>query len=247
MDNPRIVVIGDSHTRALLKGYEDFRQRFPSTGQISIHWLQSEKAGLIRGDLSLTDAETILKSLAPNDLLVLSFMGTLHNIFGLLQHEQPFWVLDAISPDDNNVPAGHYLFPRSMLATLFEHHHTKNKKVPLLRHWTRARVYHLATPPPKADSFVEAKTKIYRDRAVSEAGITPQRIRGRMWSIEMECVSRVCKTLGIGFVAPPSPTIMSDYLLRSEYYEDDATHANATYGALVLEQLYLLAADTLIP
>ena len=44
----------------------------------------------------------------------------------------------------------------------------------------------------------------------------------------------------MGFVPAPAAAFNEDGFLARKYYFDDATHANAAYGALVVEQIKMI-------
>ena len=50
-------------------------------------------------------------------------------------------------------------------------------------------------------------------------------------------IAAICKEMGVELIKPPTDTVKKSGFLKEEYYANDATHANAKYGLLVLNQL----------
>lgn len=237
----RVFVYGDSHTRALRNAHAN-RSSTHSQLQFDIHWMYTEKNGVPRGDLAFEDACAISSNLHSNDLLVISLLGTAHNIFGLLNHDIPYIVAAGVEKSiyiDHNRDV---LIPNSVICDLFESWCRKNKRVPLLANKSGAKCFHLMTPPPKeSNDFIGSKISVYQNRSIANHGVAEPELRIRLWSIEMEVLSRICSEWGIVLVPPPHHSTTERGFLREEFYGTDATHANAAYGELVLQQLENLA------
>jgi len=230
-----IFIFGDSHTRALKDAHNNFKFLEPSLN-LNIHWMLSVKNGMVRGDLRYEDALTIASNLSENDLLVISLLGTSHNLFGLIEHEIPFFFSDA-DQSEHNGPEKH-LIPFNLMYDMFVEFSKKNKRIPELRKATKAKVIHLMTPPPKGDNdFIKSKISRYRDKVLGEHSINSPTIRLKLWQIEMQALQNVCEEYGIYIVPTPEPAFDTGGFLRADYYGGDATHANMKYGKLVLSQL----------
>lgn len=241
MSKTRIFVFGDSHTRALLNAANESSTEDDFV--FSIHWMRSEKNGVVRGDLGIEDAFEKIKSLGGQDILVISLLGTAHNIFGLVQHEQPFDLMEAGSSFDMEDLHGQ-IVPRNIMWDMFEFWGRRNKKIKKLKDCSSVRVFHLMTPPPKQDNgFIESKTAKYRDHVVAVKGISRAELRLRLWNLEMQVLKHICDEWGIGVIPPPNDAIETEGFLKKEFYGNDATHANTAYGALVLKQLKDIAAS----
>jgi hypothetical protein len=238
--SPSILVIGDSHTRAIANGYTQLG--VPGT-PIEIHWLKTEKNGTTRGELPEAEALEKIAALEPDDLLVVSLHGTYHNVVGLLQHDTPFWVCG--TDDTEPVPRGHVLITRSAFQETFRHRAARAKRVAGLLKACRARKVHLMTPPPKGDTaYIESRLQKYRERVVSDVGVTDAVVRMRLWQLEADALREVAAAEGAELVMPPPECVDPGGFLSPAYYGPDATHANAAYGASVLRQLVAMAAPT---
>jgi hypothetical protein len=232
----RIFIFGDSHTNALkkaLNGYE-----LPdSSVNFDVHWMLSEKNGTVRGDLRYEDALAIVSELTDKDLLVISLLGTGHNIFGLIKHDIPFYFSDT---DQCQCDISHnQLIPISLMHDMFIEFCKKNKKIPDLKKATMARVVHLMTPPPKGDNdYIKSKIESYRDKVVAGVhDINPADTRLKLWNIEMDALQVVCRSYDISVLSPPVDAITDAGFLKKEFYGDDATHVNSSYGKLVINKI----------
>jgi hypothetical protein len=231
----RIYIFGDSHTRALKNAQGDPNLLYSSL-DYDVHWMQSEKNGVIRGDLRYEDALNDVSGLNENDYLVISLLGTHHNMVGLIAHEIPFYF--AGDDQNDNFFLDGCLLPENLVRDTFIEFCKKNNKVPSLKKATRAQVFHLSTPPPKVDNaYIKSKIYRYRDKVIGEFDINPSTIRLKLWQLEMQSVRDVCWEHGISFLPPPMEAVDEAGFLRVDYYGDDGPHANKKYGILVLSQL----------
>ncbi len=231
----RIFVFGDSHTRALKDAHKDFKLLEPSLN-FEIHWMLSEKNGAIRGDLRYEDALTTASDLLESDLLVISLLGTGHNIFGLIEHDIPFYLWDDYQ-SEHSAP-GKDLIPINLIYDMFIDFCKKNKRILELKKGTKAKVVHLMTPPPKGENdYIKSKISRYRDKVIGDYAINPPKIRLKLWQLEMKALRDICEDYDIEILPPPECAIDDAGFLKIDYYGSDATHANIKYGKLVLSQL----------
>lgn len=242
MSERKVLVVGDSHTQALAKAHAARGGRQPTSDDVrfDVNWLAIPPKN--RGNLPLADALERTASLQADDVMVVSFAGTLHNGVGLLQHEQPF---DFFSRGDETMTLveGCVVVPENALWDMFKDMAERHKKIARLREKARCRVYHLATPPPKGDdAFIKARMTRYRERSVAEAGLNHAATRLKLWKLEMRVLAHLCGEWSMQLLLPPAETQTTEGFLKPEYYGNDATHANAAYGELVLRQLEAVAA-----
>ncbi|NSY19765.1 SGNH/GDSL hydrolase family protein [Neorhizobium sp. AL 9.2.2] len=187
--------------------------------------------------VTMAEALALAQRLEHGDRVALSLAGTCHNIMGLLQHDEPF---DLLAPD--MAPEATMVPYKLMYDQMLEHIGTR-RTTPRFQQLSPATIYHIATPPPKEDeAYIRAKMMRYRGIALGSAILNPAPVRLRLWEIEMEALKEVCAEWGVHFLAVPDAARTRSGFLKPEYYAPDATHANAAYGALVLEQLDGLAA-----
>jgi hypothetical protein len=241
----KVLVVGDSHTYALAKAQEARAGRQPKSDdvQFDINCLAKRKGTISRGDLEVADALERAARLQPDDVMVISIAGTLHNVLGLLEHDKPFDVFTR-GDESMTLAEGRVVVPENALWDMLKGAMV-NKKIVALRNKARCHVCHLATPPPKEDGgFIMALTARYRDRLVAEAGLNPAAIRLKLWKLEMRVLAHLCAGWTMHLMLPPVEAQTPEGFLKPEYYANDATHANAAYGELVLRQLEVVAEAT---
>jgi hypothetical protein len=241
----KVFVVGDSHTHALAKAQEARAERQPKSDDVhfDINWLASRKRGLSRGNLELADAFERAARLQPDDVMAISLAGTLHIVLGLLEHDKPF---DVFTPGDESMTLaeGRVVVPENALWDMLMGG-MPSKKIDMLREKARCPVYHLATPPPKEDcEFILAWSVLYHGRVVAEAGLNPAATRLKLWKLEMRVLAHLCAGRSMSLMLPPVEAQTPEGFLKPEYYANDAAHANAAYGELVLRQLEAVAEAT---
>ena len=235
----RIFVFGDSHTHALKQALTSSSAQDAGT-PITVHWRLKEKNGVIRGNLKFDEAKGIISTLTTEDILALSFLGTYHNVIGLLAHERKFFVTD----DYTELPCDTLdqdVIPYNVMKEVFYNQAKQDKKIPELVRHCKARIYHLAPPPPKEDNdYIISKTSEYRDRVIYNYDVNPPNLRLALWNLEMSAIQQLCADYNIKQISPPGECLTKSGFLKSGFYANDATHANKNYGELVLRQLIAL-------
>ena len=68
-------------------------------------------------------------------------------------------------------------------------------------------------------------------------GIAPAGLRKNLYELQTEILSDNCKKLGIQLIDSSQQALCEDGFLKEEYRNNDPTHANAKYGALVWDQM----------
>jgi hypothetical protein len=244
MRSKKILILGDSHTVSLKMALAARARAEAKAIEFEIRWLMRTNGESKRGDLEFDEALKKAAALAPSDLIVLSILGTAHNLFGLLQHEQPFDFVFAPG-DELALPDGVSLIPRGAVWNLLENFMTQNKSVRRIRDAAPCRVHHLYTPPPKQDGdYIAQRAKFYRGLSVSKIGISSADLRLKLWRVEMDILCALCEAWNISPVAAPEEAFSPQGFLDRKYYGDDATHANVAYGELVLRKVERLQKRT---
>ncbi len=243
MSMKKVLVLGDSHTQALAQAHE--ARTAQGAVQFDINWLAKRDGERPRGNLEMADALERAALLQPGDIIAISILGTLHNIYGLLRHEQPFDVFDT-GDETMALEEGCSVVPEKALWDMFKDTSEQyRKKTAALRSRAGCHVYHLATPPPKEDNeFIASRIKRYRGRSAAEAGVNHPSTRLKLWRLEMRVLAELCAEWTVRFLPAPAEAQTPDGFLKPEGYANDATHANAAYGELVLRQLEAVAEAT---
>lgn len=230
-----VLLLGSSHTKAIASATSD-------VANFRALWVKNPKRDDGPGDTAVDDAIRAASELSASDLVAVTWIGTYHNIFGLVQHERFF---DFAEPGSDDEPATSMeVIPYAVLRDHFMQTISGDTFTKRVAHVTKAKVVVPATPPVKGDNdFIRSRMKNYRGLDVTRAGVTPAYIRAKLWRLEMRCIQAYCSTIGAEFIPAPSAAITPDGFLRHEFYDNDATHANAAYGALVKDQLLAALVD----
>lgn len=231
-----IMVFGNSHTQALKDALASGGAQLNSEFEFGIWWSYKEGAGAV-ADIKFSAIPKRISNLRSDDLVAVSYAGTHHNIIGLIKHPNSF----EVGPT-KQLSRGDTLIPENVLKAQFEDFIRAGTMIPKIKAATAARVFHLAPPPPKADEFfIRMKMRRYRGTDIKDVELNSPLLRLRLWQIEMMVLREVCASWGVGLLLPPSAACTSEGFLHPYFYGTDATHANAEYGALILQQLGDLA------
>jgi len=215
---PSIVILGNSHVHMFR------RSRDPN---FSINWINfGSGASASHGNITLDEGLDLARDA---ELVAISLLGTFHNIFGLMKHDQPF---DVMLPEDADIPVDVTLIPyRSILETFLGLMH-ENEPVRKIIEASGCPIVHLSPPPPKEE--IVWKNPLH---VLSEDVLNPATRRLRLWKAEIEAMRLFCQELNIELLPPPEGTQTREGFLEPYYANLDAVHANPKYGQLVLEQL----------
>lgn len=236
---PRVAVFGDSHTAALLRA-----QQLPSAAgsydHIRIFRLQKEKNGKSVGDADLASFCRHIHAFGKADFVFSAVGGNQYAVVSTVQGDVEYDFLT--SPTDEDFSSDRAaLMPQRAIATYLEQgvRGTIGPVLAQIRNATKAKVYHLAPPPPKEDNaFIAANFENrFAQDGIGEYGPTRPSLRLKCWNIQLDCLARLCAELDIGLVPPPGKSVTEHGFLHPRSYAKDVTHANRRYGALVLDQV----------
>jgi hypothetical protein len=234
----RAVVIGQSHSAAIAQGLMTER---PEVQGISVHRLEDSKRPYERDTITLSEAVRLVQELPPDALVFLSMLGTYHNILGLLRSGETFdFFLD---PGEAPDPKAEVRIPHRAIESAFKQHLVTPAPIRKLRSATKTRIFLLSSPPPKKSNafmlerFMSQKKKSYQGRSVAEVGLERPESRLKLWLLETRAMAEWASSEGLEFVPAPRQAIDPDGFLDPRFYLNDATHANAQYGALVIDQI----------
>ena len=243
MTTSKIVFFGESHVQAVKTAIR--KANAPATGpEVSAYRLTKIKNGRLIGDIHFEDLKLICAELTENDLVVSVVGGNQHNAFGLIQHPHPFDIAHADGTADPVAP-GVTMIPRNAVKDVFLRGMRKNSQQILeIAQAGPYQTAHMVAPPPKADnahilSRIEAD---FVSRGVVEKGVSPAALRYRTWELQNEALRMLLTEGNVLLLPPPESTTTPEGFLKPEYYAQDATHANAAYGAKLLEQASALSA-----
>jgi hypothetical protein len=239
----RVAVFGDSHTAALISARE-FPDRKHHYDHIRIFRLLKEKEGKVVGDSTLENFCDEIRNFAVDDCVFSAVGGNQYAIVSTVRTPLEY---DFLTPshDQKGITKGAELVPFRALAGYIEKgvRGTVGPVLNQIRESTKARVFHIAPPPPKEDNGFIAKNfeSRFAGEGIEDFGPTNPLLRLKCWKVQLTCLAELCAELGIGLVAPPKPAVTAKGFLAPRCYANDVTHANRRYGEFVLKQMIEIA------
>jgi hypothetical protein len=226
----RAIVVGYSHIVAL--------QSAPLRSGLEIYRIIRKKNGKAMGDMSFADILHLVVS-DPASVVISAMGGNEHQMY-LLEHSFPF---DFIEPGNDSLEAGHEMIPYAEMYDVFEDISGQRwKQIAELHKAANRRTFHLEVPPPKeSEAHIRKRVEsLFRDGINAGKPITRATIRAKLWRLQRRVAMDCCQKIGMMYVPAPVKAKTANDFLRPEFYAADATHANARYGALVLDQIEAL-------
>ena len=158
--------------------------------------------------------------------------GNEYNRVGLLEHAGPF----AVYKGPGWVGEGPIVPVSSLRAYLDQELAASIERITQLTKATSAHVVHIAAPPPHPNSdYIRHHTEINLvRRGLDRLKINPAPLRLRLWEMQNNCLRSALDPLGVEFLPPPAQGVTTEGYLAKAFFADNATHANAQYGALLL-------------
>ncbi|WP_373503573.1 hypothetical protein [Aestuariivirga sp.] len=235
----KLLIVGDSHIYALREALET-KPELPDGVSIELLRNASEKNGTIIGDITVDDAVKRAAALTAGDLLVTHYRGNQYNTLGLIQHPRPFdFVMQSV--DGGKLQPGAEVIPLQMMRKYFADtlRGGYGKIMLRLKAACPVRMVCITPPAPKEDNahIVEGAETYFKQHGISDIGVTPAPVRLKLWTLQQQALAEFCKENGMIFLGNPTSARDQEGYLRRRYYAEDATHANAAYGVMVLRQL----------
>lgn len=239
MPTPITLLFGDSHVYAVQRAI-DRRTAKGLAVPLNVHRLLKTKNDVVMGDTSFEEFLKLAGGLGTTDTVISMIGGNQHAVFSTIQHPHPFSFL---LPGDTPDPAAHdvAIIPYRALAGHFDAgiRGRDGKSLQALRDATSARVIHLQPPPPKRDNqhILRHHESNFANEHITQLGVSPPELRLKFWRLQSELLARLCSELDIDVLPPPAAALDPEGYLAPYYWANDATHANPSYGELVLQQL----------
>ncbi len=108
--------------------------------------------------------------------------------------------------------------------------------LPAILRAARAPVIQIEPPPPVADEARIAPHVPWVLFPGQPRAVAPKWLRYKLWRLHSEVIAAACAALGIAYLRAPDSAKDGEGFL-AEQYDEDGAHANAAYGALVLDQM----------
>ena len=157
------------------------------------------------------------------------------------------WPFDFYMPDDDpqsNVAKNCEIIPYdAMLATCASYISATVPFVQRIGSLSKLPMYHILPPPPPAsvDHIMACAPSAFRELA-DKHGITPAPLRQKVWRLCLIAARQLYEDMGISIIEPPPEALDEWGCLAPQYQGSDPVHANADYGALVIDRLVSIAA-----
>lgn len=243
MRRQKVIIIGDSHTTAIAEAVR-LREETGAHARSPLDFFASRLSkmkpnGATIPGLSEDEASKLLKRAKPDDVLVAVIGGNQYNTLGLLEAPQPF---DLVDPETRAAPesVNARIVPLAQMTAAFDDF-VGGIRPPLQKYKGQfpGLILYLNPPPPKGDNaYIKKNAEGYfRTDGKVRVNVSPPGMRRRLWLVQSQALARLCEANGVTFLDAPADSISADGFLVREAYGADATHANAFYGELVLQQL----------
>ena len=239
---PRIAVFGDSHTAAL-QSAKEFPERSHVYEHVQIYRVLKEKDGKSVGDTTFTEFCQMIGEYSAGDFVFSAVGGNQYAVVSTVRSPVEYDFLT--SPGDEDlVRDGAAIIPFRALAGHIEKgiRGTVGPVLREIRASTKARVLHLAPPPPKEDNqFIATHFESrFAKQGIADFGPTRPGLRLKCWKVQMDRLAMLCEELGVELVMPPWRTVTPEGYLTKRCYAKDVTHGNRRYGEYVLKDILQL-------
>lgn len=113
------------------------------------------------------------------------------------------------------------------------------KKFAQLKEKSKCNVVHLIPPPPKESNehILKHHEAHFSNNGILDFGVSDPIFRNKVWNIQVDALKIIADEWGFELIYPPPEAVNESGFLGVDYYANDATHANAEYGALIIKQL----------
>ena len=207
--------------------------------------LQAEPFASLKGrpadfDSTLRDVVESLPVRQRNpDLLVTVLGGNEHTIFGLLQ--PPTGPIDFVFGDKPSLPTDPdaELLSESQMAAQLEARLRRCKRMlGQLKSLFGCPVIQLQAPPPLlSNEYILHNLDPYFRKNFEDPVVAAPTLRLKLWLLVSKLMREACRSTGVNFLACPAASQTANGFLDPQFNGRNATHANARYGALLVEQI----------
>ena len=236
---PRIAVFGDSHTAALqsAKGFPDPSHVY---AHVRIYRVLKEKNGKAVGDTTLAEFCQVIRGYSGSDFVFSAVGGNQYAVVSTVRSPVDYDFL--MSPEDEDFAGdGTNIIPFRALAGHIDKgiRGTVGPVLREIRESTKARVMHLAPPPPKEDNQFITKhfESRFANQGIADFGPTRPELRLKCWKVQLDLLAKLCEELGVELVMPPWRAVTPEGYLGQRCYAKDVTHGNRRYGEYVLKDI----------
>lgn len=233
------VAFGHSHVVALARGY-DLMLQDGGAPPGAFHYLYSPTfSPVLTGEPDKVALNSALVDLMAKENcrgVVLSIGGNEHNVLSILQLSGRY---DFILGDDPSLPLDEEseIYPEAMIReTLRDRLERTFREIAAFRAACTLPLVQVAAPPPLPREHVLANPGELLPDPRRRKAIAADAIRHKVWRVQQNLYRDTCAALGVTFVVAPPRTRDAAGMLAAEFLGDDATHANAAYGRILMAE-----------
>jgi hypothetical protein len=230
--NPKIMVAGHSHTYAMFTAIQNNPELSENFGIVAQADFSSDRA-------PDDDYWNFVVELAKKSRTAISWNGNQHNLHFLIDTKLKF----------NTV--GYFSDKRSPVVPINRIRNTFNPTFYelgsyLSRFSDPSNILLLGTPSPMAKTFLDkriADDYYFGELAVSmgiprdKISASSDELRVFMWKITQELTEEVSLEFGCKYIPVPKSAYDANSILNPEFYAGDLTHANESFGTLMLNEI----------
>lgn len=174
----------------------------------------------------------------PGTIVLSMLFGSEHSMMSIVEDDRPHDFVLPARPDIVPLP-GRQIVPWRVVRRKMQHVLQPMARVMwcLREALPGARLVHCAPPPPigSAEQILAATPHLLSDQ-LAKMGVTPAPIRLKYYLAQLGELADLTRESRITLLGPPPAALTQEGLLRPELGHG-ATHGNAAYGGLVLDQL----------
>lgn len=183
-----------------------------------------------------------LRAEAPQFVL-LSIGGNEHNVLSMRQPARRFDFILGAEPDAPVDPSAEIAPEAAIRATLADYMGENMRVLQAIRAASGLPMILVEPPPPLPRAQVLAYPREFFRSQVDHKTMSPDALRRKVWRVQTAMMQAACEQLGVAYVATPPEMIGPDGLLKRAACGQDASHANDSYG----EVMVALAARAILP
>ena len=207
------------------------------------------RVGLVGAWPRTSDYWDVLEHEARGRIVVLSWQGTEY-LARFLVAPEPLFDFVARARPDAPLVSGARLVPESAVRALFAKGFAEAGAI-VARLTKVARVFVPAPPPPKDDDDLIRRRLLAEQgfgKRIEQLGVSPETVvfsppllRRKLWELTQDLLHEAVEAAGAVYVPCPPEARDAHGLLRREYWNEDITHANKSFGKLMLERIEALS------
>ncbi|MGP3696078.1 hypothetical protein [Rhodobacter sp. NSM] len=233
MPNPqRILIVGHSHIGCLSAAARN-------AGTDTFEIVNLGKAGKgkdpsVREVLETIDRRRGVET-QPHAVCV-CINGNQHNILGIVENPRPFRVGQITAGATPAQDESRWFIPFALIKDNFEASFSREVILAIYERFPTARRFYLNPPPPISDwEFIKAHPSKFEGKLGDQP--VPLDLRMQLYLAQTAAIKSIAHDCDAQFIELGDEVKDGNGFLKRRYYGSDPTHANAEYGALMLDRI----------